>query len=358
VAVHLGATMQPEDAQNPAPAPAESAKGPGVWRRIQTWDSRLSIAKGLTAVTLLTSLLGGYFQYLSSYQDKVSEQAKVDMADATGTFVDISNAFAEALMLQQLIYFDYLDALHDPSDAGGNAMIMAAAQGVFPDYIKARTALRQNSNVFARKAEIYIDWASDLGRDPATSDALDQDPLTETLLGNYNFNCSATVNFPHYGTANADAQGGAPPNICSTGTENDLKKSTVSLCAIDQATGKTNPAKPAITIDWHSAKHHLLTMHYCFEIVHGEIETARIWASKNDVSDRRKTEFLARQDKYRSDLNRQVARLNAFMSLAMSQLERIRVKYRPSGFFCHVPLVRDAIGLFSDRCTPIRTAQG
>jgi hypothetical protein len=42
----------------------------------------------------------------------------------------------------------------------------------------------------------------------------------------------------------------------------------------------------------------------------------------------------------------------------MSELERIRVKYRPSGFFCHVPLLRDAIGLFSSRCTPIRTSQG
>ncbi len=39
----------------------------------------------------------------------------------------------------------------------------------------------------------------------------------------------------------------------------------------------------------------------------------------------------------------------------MSQLERIRVKYRPSGFFCHVPLVRDAIGLVSKRCTPVST---
>ena len=38
------------------------------------------------------------------------------------------------------------------------------------------------------------------------------------------------------------------------------------------------------------------------------------------------------------------------MTLAMSQLERIRVKYRPSGFLCHVRLVRDAIGLFSKVC--------
>jgi hypothetical protein len=44
------------------------------------------------------------------------------------------------------------------------------------------------------------------------------------------------------------------------------------------------------------------------------------------------------------------------MSLTMSQLERIRVKYRPVGFVCHIPLVRDAIGIFSKRCTPIRTA--
>ena len=350
--------MQPDNLQNPVPVPAAPAQGTGFWKRIQAWDSRLSIAKGLTAVTLLTSFLGGYFQYLNSYEDKVSTQAKADMADATSVFVDISNSFAEAQMLQQLIYFDYADALGDLSDSGSNAMITAAAQEVFPNYLKTRIALRLNSNVFARKAEIYIDWPSNLGRDPATADALYQDPLSEMLLGNYNFDCSAPANFPHYGTATADAQGSAPTDICTTGTADDLKKSTVNLCAVDRATGKINPAKPAITIDWHSAKHHVLIMHYCFEIVHSEIKTARIWASKNDVSDKRKAEFLATQDRYRTHLHQQVARQNAFMSLAMSELERIRVKYRPSGFFCHVPLVRDAIGLFSDRCTPIRTAQG
>jgi hypothetical protein len=350
--------MQPDDMQNPVPVPAVPAQGIGFWKRIQAWDSRLSIAKGLTAVTLLTSFLGGYFQYLNSYEDKVSTQAKADMADATSAFVDISNSFAEAHMLQQLIYFDYADALADVSDGGSNAMITAAAQDVFPNYLKTRIALRLNSNVFARKAEIYMDWPSNRGRDPATADALYQDPLTETLLRDYNFDCSATVNSPHYGTANADAQASAAPDICTTGTADDLKKSTVNLCAVDRATGKINPARPAITIDWHSAKHHVVTMHYCFEMVHGEIETARIWASKNEVSDKRKAEFLARQDRYRTHLYEQVVRQNAFMSLAMSELERIRVKYRPSGFFCHVPLVRDAIGLFSNRCTPIRTAQG
>jgi hypothetical protein len=73
---------------------------PGFWTRVQAFDGRLSIAKGLTAVTLLTGFFGGYFQYLNSYEDKVSTLAKADMQAATSTFVEISNAFAEAEMLQ------------------------------------------------------------------------------------------------------------------------------------------------------------------------------------------------------------------------------------------------------------------
>jgi hypothetical protein len=97
-------------------------------------------------------------------------------------------------------------------------------------------------------------------------------------------------------------------------------------------------------------------MHYCFEATHSEIHTARIWASKNQISDDRVSQFRANEERYKSSLDGEVARLNAFMTVAMSQLERIRLKYRPSGFFCHVPLVRDAIGLFSTKCTPIGTA--
>jgi hypothetical protein len=52
---------------------------PGFWTRIQAFDGRLSIAKGFTAVTLLTGFFGGYFQYLNSYEEKVSTLAKADM---------------------------------------------------------------------------------------------------------------------------------------------------------------------------------------------------------------------------------------------------------------------------------------
>ncbi len=88
-------------------------------------------------MTLLTGFLGGYFQYLGAYEDKVSEQAKTDMAAATQTFLDITNAFAEAQMLQQLIYFDYAATLGEP-DAGNSKMVTQAGYETFPAYTKAR----------------------------------------------------------------------------------------------------------------------------------------------------------------------------------------------------------------------------
>ena len=48
--------------------------------------------------------------------------------------------------------------------------------------------------------------------------------------------------------------------------------------------------------------------------------------------------------------------MDAFMSLVISQVEPIRVKYRPSGPLCHMPVVREIVGAFSSDSTPVRTA--
>jgi hypothetical protein len=355
-----------DGAGKPPQEPAGDSKSRGFLGRIKALDSGFSVAKGLTVVTFLASFLGGYFQYLNAYDEKVSSQAKDDLTAATATFVEISNAFAEAQLLQQLIYFDLRDVLNDNTDDAGKAMSTKNAHDIFPNYVKARTTLRQNSNVLARKAEIYIDWASDLNRDPAAPRRLDADPMSEVLLGIYNFDCDDAANLPHFEDANAkrDNRGTTPEkDVCVAGKKEeknekseDFKKSQLRLCAED---GKGNiVARNPVTINWNSAKHHVQTMHYCFEVAHRTIATARVWASNNDLSDQRKSDFLDKEElkTAKSRLDRQVVRLDAFMSLAMSQLERIRVKYRPVGFLCHVPLVRDAIGIFSKRCTPIRTA--
>ena len=51
----------------------------------------------------------------------------------------------------------------------------------------------------------------------------------------------------------------------------------------------------------------------------------------------------------------QILRLNAFMSLAMFDIEKIRIKYRPNGFICSVPGLSAALSLFG-KCAPVRTS--
>src|SRR5262249_46944404 len=168
------------------------------------FDSWLHSAASLSVVTLLAGWVGTYIQYLNSYEQKVSETAQADMKDATATFVEISDAYAEAQLLQQLIYYNYKAS--GTSDPGNKAMVSTAGQEAYKNYVNERDALRKNSTIYVLKAELYIDWPSNLGRDPAGTAPNDGDPLTESLLGDYNFDCDAKENFPHY---EADDQAGA-----------------------------------------------------------------------------------------------------------------------------------------------------
>jgi hypothetical protein len=355
-----GPDRVPDQVQNRA---AAAPRDSGLTRAGAFFDrlnSVLSYAKGLPVITLIGSLLVGYFQYLSAYQDKVSAQAKEDMTAATSTFSDIANAFSEAQILQQILYFDYAAALADNADGDAQAIQTRSAQATYPPYEHARIALRQNSDLFARKAEIYLDWASDFGRDPADSKTPTTDPLNESLLGTYDFDCDDTSNTPHF--KDTDDGGNklslAPdPPLCRYDKSEvifDPPGTYVRLCAREN--GKIVPDKPALTLHWFSAKHQLLTMHYCFERLHGQLLTAREWASQSSLSPEQKARFVAREPDIHTGLTSQAVRLNAFMSLAMFQIENIRVKYRPAGFVCHIPFMKPLIDTFSNYCTPVRTA--
>ena len=96
---------------------------------------------------------------------------------------------------------------------------------------------------------------------------------------------------------------------------------------------------------------------YCFESTHNQMKTVRQWAAKNRVDQVAKEEFVKQRfPTIRKILDNQVVRLNIFMSVAMNELNRIRDKYRPTGFSCHLPILREAIDLFAARsCTPVLT---
>src|ERR1700744_5484417 len=118
---------EPDNQQQPA-GTAGGNPPRGLWRRFLGFDSWLHSAASLSIVTVLAGWVGTYIQYLNAYEQKVGATAQADMKDATDTFVLISNAYAEAQMLQQLIYFNYADAVDDGDSAGDKAMTASAGK--------------------------------------------------------------------------------------------------------------------------------------------------------------------------------------------------------------------------------------
>jgi hypothetical protein len=298
-------------------------------RWLWKFNHGFDLVKGLSLVTVLSSLAVGYFQYLSAYQEKVGSQAREDMASATATFTEISRAFSEMQGLQQTLYSDFTRAVRERSDASEQALGTKNAHAISERYEKARIALRENIDVLTRKAEVYIDWASDMYRDAADKRNVDDDPLSQRVLRDYAFDCSDKYNFPAFGNVHAsdgDALVKEVPDdkYCAIAEKRGVDAMTRPRDAFIRICAGPND-KDAKRIYWYSAKHHVLTMHYCFEA------EKEINAQLDDLA----------------------GRLGAFSSLALYQMERIRVKYRPVGFWCSVPLVRN---IPSANCFPIRTA--
>lgn len=310
---------------------------------------------GLPVITLLGSLLVGYFQYLNAYQEKVSNQAREDMKLATDTFEEISTAFSDVLALQNLLYSNFASAVRNRSDAAATALSTRNAADASKPYEKAQTDLREKIDMLTQKAQIYIDWASDIDRDPAGRRNVEDDPMSLTLLRSYRFNCSDPLNFPKFGNI------GAAPDKPASDIPDDKFCASERKQGIDDDTTPPNAfiricpgdrSDVARRIYWFSAKHHALTMQYCFDAMHTRLEPVRQWASQSDRDTAREGEIVAQTDQIIAALDDLARRVNSFNSLALYQIERIRVKYRPAGFACSVPGLRT---FYARSCLPLRT---
>lgn len=349
--------MPNDDTHKPPPAAGDIAPKSGPLRWLWKFNHGLDIVKGLSMVTVLSSLAVGYLQYLNAYQEKVGSQAKEDMAAATTTFTEISRAFSEVQALQQTLYSDFTRAIREKSDASDKALDLKNAQAISERYEKARIALRENIDMLTRKAEVYIDWASDTYRDPADKHNVGDDPLSRQVLRDYAFDCSDKYNFPAFGNVHAEdddtqAKHVADDQYCAIAEKPGVDDKTrpkdafIRICAGPQD-------KASKRIYWYSAKHHVLTMHYCFEATHNKLTAARQWASRSERDAAKEREIVEREKEINAQLDDLAGRVSAFSSLALYQMERIRVKYRPVGFLCSVPLVRNIPRV---NCFPIRTA--
>jgi hypothetical protein len=347
------------DTSDPRPAEDKPAREPRFLDRIGMLDQRFAFVRSLSIVTLLSSAAVGYFQYLNTYQDKVSNQAREDMKLATETFEGISTAFADTLALQNLLYSNFATAVRSKSEAKATALSTKNANEASRLYERAQTDLREKIDMMAQKAQVYIDWASDIDRDPASKRNVEADPLSFPLLRSYQFNCSDTVNFPEFGDADAKAPDKPVADIpdekfCASERKQAIGKGTpqgnafIRICPA----GRNDVARK---IHWFSAKHHVLTMQYCFDAMHARLEPVRQWASQSDRDTAKEGEIAAQAGEIAGALDDLARRLNSFDSLALYQIERIRVKYRPAGFECSVPGLRN---LYAKSCLPLRTTTG
>jgi len=228
---------------NGADATSSKPARTGLWQWITDaiirTDKELTFAKGLLSVSLFGTLIGAYVQNLSAYENKVAAQAQTDMTAATQAFADASNALSTPLSLQRRLIFSYHDAITTNTDSDATAYDTANARAIYKAYTDAYGSLSQNYNLLARKLELYIDWASNLNRDPTPDGAPTSDNIDMSLLNAYDFDCEN--NMPSFEKHKKDKDG----------KEED--DSTVTL-----TNQKNNP--PKLTIDWYSAKHNVLAI--------------------------------------------------------------------------------------------------
>src|SRR5207244_12551776 len=98
------------------------------------------------------------------------------------TCTDISHAVCQMQALQQTLYTEFSRAVGEKSDASDKALASKNAQAISEPYEKARIELRENIGLLTRKAEVYIDWASNTYRDPAEKHNVDEEQLPRRLL--------------------------------------------------------------------------------------------------------------------------------------------------------------------------------
>jgi hypothetical protein len=327
----MGANMS--NADQGSAAPAAGGSGQGLKSVVLRAEGEYSFFKGLTLLSAFGTLIGAYFQNLSAYENKVAAQAQTDMTAATQALTETSTAMAAPFRLQWQLINDYHDAIAAGTDADPKAYNSADARATYALYTRAYADLSQNYNLLARKAELYIDMPSDLTRDPNPDGSPLSVEIDMSVLNAYGFDCEK-----HMPSFNHHVKG-------KDGKEEDESK----IVLTEPKSGKTLP------LDWYSSKHHLLAMETCFEITHEAMTPVLQWAAGSAVDPVKTATFQQKNyDTFHTRATNQVLRQNAFMSLAMFDIDKIRIKYRPNGFLCSTPGVSQLLSLF-DKCAPVKT---
>jgi hypothetical protein len=86
-------------------------------RALAAANQKITYVIGLPAVGIVGPALVGHFQSMSVYRDKVKAEAVLQISAAEKTFTDVSTSFSKAIALQQILLFNYLDAVKGKATA-------------------------------------------------------------------------------------------------------------------------------------------------------------------------------------------------------------------------------------------------
>lgn len=292
---------------------------------------------------LVAAFLGWLLPSVISYSAwRIEHDLKLyegDLAQATKTFTDASDAFSKTLTLQQQLVYNYVDALDSNADKARTEFLWGQARLVLDEYRKARTELRETIGVLTRRAELFIDWPSAKDRNAAKTGALD-DPLTALKVDQITNVFIERLSNPRMDKSKVD-----PLTVSAVeGGEVDCDSLIANGNDVDKwGTSPTSPGAKA-TVDWGSTKHHLIVLYACFAQDHNLSEPIRRWVSQEKSgtppavpgflpaeADRR----AKLVENFKSHFNLQTERLDKFNVLAMRRIERIQLNNKPPGYFCH-----------------------
>jgi hypothetical protein len=310
-------------ATNPVVIPAKCGVGHKLARILSGAGTNFTFIGNAAFIGFLGTLIAGFLQYFSAYQDKVKTLAKEDLVVATAALTDTLNAVALPLSLQERLVFAYLAGTSEKVKPDERVYAAASARAMLKPYEDAFTALRDNSIPLATKMELYLDLPTDPRLNPAEIIAAGALPLTVPLLGYFNFDCDR--NMPSFANG----------------------QSTLRL--------QSPAGDRVLDIDWYSARQHFLTLEYCLEDTHIGMSAVLQWASSTGPRDQAgQTPTPDIRDFFVSRFKGQLSRFNDFLSLAIYDIEKFRAKYQPNGLACSLPVVSDAIDAFGHTCSPDR----
>ena len=84
-------------------------------------------------------------------------------------------SFATAITLQQLLFFNFRDAINANSQGDEKALETKTARALYSKYDELHTNLVENIDLLARRVEMDLDWSSDPNHDAAKHTAITSD---------------------------------------------------------------------------------------------------------------------------------------------------------------------------------------